>query len=71
MAFFSSRTSWLIKHPGMQFELAERDRSCLPKEYKNVEGTCYFLDDYKHETVNDENATIDDHIDAAMKQITD
>lgn len=68
---YLSRYSWLIKHPGLQFELTERDRSCLPKEYKDVEGTCYFLDDYKHETVTDENATIEDHIDAAMKQITD
>lgn len=63
--------SWLVKHPGFNFELAERDRSCLPKEYKNAEGTCYFMDDYKHHTVSDPDASIEDHIDAAMKQIAD
>lgn len=60
---------WLIKHPGFDFEFTPRDPSCLPKEYTNAEGTCYFLDGYKHCTVTDESASLDDHIAAAMKQI--
>lgn len=60
---------WLIKHPGFEFELTARDPSCLPKEYTNSEGMCYFLDGYKHHNVTDENATLEHHIKAAMTQI--
>lgn len=60
---------WLIKHRGFDFPLTARDPSCLPKEYTNAEGTCYFLDGYKHSTVTNPDATVEDHIDAAMKQI--
>lgn len=60
---------WLVKHPGFDFQLTPRDPKCLPKEYTNAVGTCYFLDGYKHSNVTDENATLEDHIDAAMKEI--
>ena len=62
--------SWLIKHPGFEFELEPRDPSFIPKEYTNAEGTCYFLDGYKHHSVSPEEK-LEDHIDAAMKQIVE
>lgn len=62
---------WLIKHPGFNYELSARDPSCLPKEYTNAEGTCYFLDGYKHQSITAEDAMLEDHINAAMLQITD
>lgn len=62
---------WLVKHPGFEFEFTERDSNCLPKEYTNAEGTCYFLDGYRHSSVTDPNATLEDHIKAAMTQIMD
>lgn len=64
-----SLNRWLIKHPGFEFELTPRDPSCLPKEYTNAEGMCYFLDGYKHSTVTDKDASLSDHIEAAMRQI--
>lgn len=67
--FFKKQIRWLIKHPGFDFELTARDPSCLPKEYTNADGMCYFIDGYKHHTVTDDNATLEDHIKAAMKQI--
>ncbi|XP_031618027.1 head-specific guanylate cyclase [Contarinia nasturtii] len=60
---------WLMKHPDFKYELTARDPSCLPKEYTNAEGNCYFLDGYKHSTVTDENASLGDHIEAGMRQI--
>lgn len=66
---FAFLARWLVKHPGFDFELTARDPKCLPKEYTNAEGTCYFLDGYKHSSVTAEDATLEDHIDAAMKQI--
>lgn len=61
--------SWLVKHPGFEFDLQPRDSSCLPKEYKNAEGTCYFLDGYSHNGVVTD-AGLNEHIDAAMAAIT-
>ncbi|KXJ79976.1 hypothetical protein RP20_CCG026898 [Aedes albopictus] len=59
---------WLIKHPGYNFQLQPRDPSCMPKEFAEAKGLpCYFLEGYKHPTVNDD-ATIQEHIEAAMKQ---
>lgn len=61
--------SWLVKHPGFEFDLLARDPTCLPKEYKNAEGTCFFLNGYAHEGV-DPDASLNEHIDAAMAAIT-
>jgi guanylate cyclase soluble subunit alpha len=59
----------LTKHSGFQFELNARDPSALPKEYPKTEGDRpYFLDGYKHPTMDDE-ASLKDHIEAAMAQI--
>lgn len=63
---------WLIKHPDFKFELTARDPSCLPKEYTNADGNCWFLDGYKYSSVTDQNASLSDHIErsqAAMRQI--
>ncbi|XP_023308742.1 head-specific guanylate cyclase [Lucilia cuprina] len=61
---------WLIKHPGFDFNLQPRDPSCLPKEFFNAgNGTCYFLEKYRHPSM-DESLPLDDHITAAMKSIT-
>ncbi|TMW53318.1 hypothetical protein DOY81_001618 [Sarcophaga bullata] len=61
---------WLIKHPGFDFDLQPRDPSCLPKEFSNAgNGTCYFLEKYRHPSM-DENLPLNDHIIAAMKSIT-
>lgn len=62
--------SWLVKHPGYSnFDLESRDPSCLPKEFKNIDGgTCYFLNGYKHPGVAPD-ADLNEHIDTAMKQI--
>lgn len=62
--------SWLVKHPGFDFDLQPREPSCLPKEYTNAEGTCYFLEGYNHPGCSS-SAKLEEHIDAAMKQITD
>lgn len=63
--------SWLIKHPGFNFDLKPRDPSCLPKEYTNAEGTCYFLEGYTHPTVHKRGASLVDHINVAMEEITE
>lgn len=65
---FSFHHSWLVKHPGFDFDLEPRDPSCLPKEYTNAEGTCYFLNGYQHENVRFD-VGLEKHIDAAMAQI--
>lgn len=57
-----------MKHPGYDFELQPREPSCLPKEYTNAEGTCYFLDGYQHASVH-RDARLEKHIDAAMAMI--
>lgn len=63
--------NWLIKYPGFDFKLENRESSCLPKEYSNSENeTCYFLETYQHPTV-DPNASLDEHITTAMLQITE
>lgn len=60
---------WLIKHPGFNFHLKPRDPSCLPKEFPNAgNNTCYFLEDYRHPTL-DESLPLIEHIEAAMKTI--
>lgn len=71
MQFFSTNYvfRWLIKHPGFEFELTPRDPKFLPKEYTNAEGTCYFLDGYRHPSIASPDASILEHIDAAMKGI--
>lgn len=60
----------MVKHPGFNFDLNPREPTCLPKEYTNAEGTCYFLEGYNHDSV-DVDAPLAEHIDAAMKQIND
>ncbi|XP_055385098.1 head-specific guanylate cyclase [Condylostylus longicornis] len=62
--------AWLTKHEGFNFELIPREPECLPKEYPNKgEGdTCYFLETYRHGTVN-QNASLDEHIEEALKAI--
>lgn len=62
---------WLIKYPGLNFELTPRDPTCLPKEYTNAEGTCYFLDGYNHAAIDTPKATLEEHINAAMLHITE
>uniref|UniRef100_A0A1I8N3V3 guanylate cyclase n=1 Tax=Musca domestica TaxID=7370 RepID=A0A1I8N3V3_MUSDO len=60
---------WLIKYPGYEFDLKARDPSFLPKEFHNADnGTCYFMDHYRHFSM-DESLPLDDHITAAMKSI--
>ncbi|XP_055532895.1 head-specific guanylate cyclase [Wyeomyia smithii] len=60
---------WLIKHPGYGFQLNPRDPSCMPKEFTDSKGlTCYFLEGYQHPTVENADATLQEHIEAAMKQ---
>lgn len=57
---------FLMETPGFIFE--ERSRDLLPKELPpDTEGTCYFLNDYKHAGI-DESDTLDVHIDAALKE---
>lgn len=63
-----SPRSWLVKHPGFEFDLEPRDPACLPKEYKTAEGTCYFLNGFSHAGVSAE-ADLNEHIDAAMTAI--
>lgn len=64
-------SSWLIKHDDFNhFDLQPRDPSCLPKEYMNAEGTCYFLEGYSHPTV-EADAKVEHHIEAAMNQINE
>ncbi|XP_055616561.1 head-specific guanylate cyclase [Toxorhynchites rutilus septentrionalis] len=59
---------WLIKHPGYEFQLNPRDPSFMPKEFTDSKGkTCYFLEGYKHPTLSEE-ATLQEHIEAAMQQ---
>ncbi|KAJ6632649.1 Head-specific guanylate cyclase [Pseudolycoriella hygida] len=63
--------NWLIKHDDYNnFDLHARDPSCLPKEYTNAEGTCYFLEGYSHPTVECD-AKVEHHIEAAMNQINE
>ncbi|XP_073818100.1 guanylate cyclase 1 soluble subunit alpha 2 [Musca autumnalis] len=60
---------WLTKYPGYEFDLQARDPSFLPKEFHNADnGTCYFMDNYRHFSM-DESLPLDDHITAAMKSI--
>ncbi|XP_014204807.1 head-specific guanylate cyclase [Copidosoma floridanum] len=57
---------FLMKTPG--FILDERSRDNLPKEMpRDTEGTCHFLNNYKHPDV-DENVPLDDHIQAALNE---
>lgn len=61
---------WLIKYPGFEFDLEPRDPLCLPKEFSNVdEGTCYFLRDYHHPSITQQELSLDAHIQAAMSII--
>jgi len=54
--------------PEFKFTFIERDPSCLPKElHAGPEETCYFLDGFKHSTV-DKTKDIQVHIDAAIQQ---
>lgn len=66
--------SWLTKNsllsstPGFSF--TQRSRECLPKGFpSDIEGTPYFLDDYKHPKVTDPTAHLFDHITAALKEL--
>lgn len=57
----------LTSIPEFKFGFIPRDKSCLPKEFQaEANQTCYFLNGYKHEGVNE---TEDEqvHIDAAIK----
>ncbi|XP_058789123.1 head-specific guanylate cyclase [Phymastichus coffea] len=59
--------SFLMQGPG--FVLIERSKEDLPKEMpKDVEGTCYFLRDYKNSNI-DENEPLDSHIQAALNEL--
>ncbi|CAG9809047.1 unnamed protein product [Chironomus riparius] len=54
--------------PEFKFSFIERDPSCLPKELHAGPGeTCYFLDGFKHSSV-DNSKGIQVHIDAAIQQ---
>lgn len=58
---------FLKQDPG--FILEERPKDNLPKEMpQDTEGTCYFLNDYKHSEV-DENETLDSHIQASLNEL--
>lgn len=51
------------------FSMTPRDRSYLPAEFpKDIPGTCYFLDSYKHEAVP-EDAPQHLHIEQALKDL--
>lgn len=54
---------------GPGFILEERSKDNLPKEMpRDVEGTCYFLNDYKNSNI-DENEPLDSHIQAALNEL--
>ncbi|XP_001602491.2 head-specific guanylate cyclase [Nasonia vitripennis] len=58
---------FLMQGPG--FILEERSRDNLPKEMpRDTEGTCHFLNDYKHPEV-EENEPLDTHIQAALNEL--
>lgn len=64
-----SPTTYALLKDWTGFSFTERDRSCLPKGFPDdIQGTCYFLDDYKHPSV-DADKHIFDHIEAAMTGI--
>ena len=55
---------FLIQSPGFSFE--PRSKDDLPKEMPpDTEGTCYFLEDYKHSSV-ESSKPLDAHIQAAL-----
>ena len=58
----------LLKYPISGFDLEPRQKEFLPKEFPaNIEGTSYFLNDYKHKDV-DVTLPLDLHIQNAIRE---
>ncbi|XP_043799954.1 head-specific guanylate cyclase [Apis laboriosa] len=64
----SPTTYILLKYPISGFDLEPRQKEFLPKEFPaNIEGTSYFLNDYKHKDV-DATLPLDLHIQSAIRE---
>ncbi|CAL7945205.1 unnamed protein product [Xylocopa violacea] len=64
----SPTTYELLNNPTSGFDLEPREKEFLPKEFPaNIEGTSYFLNDYKHKDV-DESLSLDVHIQSAIRE---